>query len=248
MLNPYFTHGIQTERYQVNDIIEESIQIMGMECFYIPRTKGSYDKILGEDARSVFSTAIPIEMYIETTTNKNPGGAGDVFAKFGLEIRDYQELSVSVQRWGRAIAAYYPDLIRPREGDLVYISMGNSFSSNTELHEIKFVEHESPFNQLNQMTIFKLKTEQFRFSNEVFETGIDEVDQYAGLVGTDDILSRLLLEDDTGVIMKESGLGYFKLDTPTELRSIRTFGDNAEIQKQALVFTEFTVTDPFGEI
>jgi len=221
---------------------------MGMECFYIPRTKGSYDKILGEDPRSIFKTAIPIEMYIEISTNKAPGGSGDIFAKFGLEIRDYEELSVSAQRWERAIAAYYPDLKRPKEGDLVYISMGNSFRSNTELHEIKFVEHESPFNQLHQMTIYKLKTEQFRFSNEVFETGIDEVDQYAGLVGTDEILSRLVLEDGSGTILKESGLGTLKLDTPSELRSIRAFGDNAEIQKQALVFTEFSVVDPFGEV
>jgi hypothetical protein len=45
------------------------------------------------------------------------------------------------------------------------------------LFEIRFVEHEQPFYQLNNLPTYKLECELFEYSNEELETGIREVDE-----------------------------------------------------------------------
>jgi hypothetical protein len=42
--------------------------------------------------------------------------------------------------------------------------------------EIKFVEHERPFYQLNNLVVYQLQCELFEYSNETFETGNSDID------------------------------------------------------------------------
>ena len=79
----------------------------------------------------------------------------------------------------RRFASLGTALIRPREGDLVYIPLLRNF------FEISFVEHEN--NQAMYYTlgrgrganvyVYALKMKQFVFSNEIVETGVREVDE-----------------------------------------------------------------------
>jgi hypothetical protein len=59
---------------------------------------------------------------------------------------------------------------RPKEGDLIYFPLGD------RLFEIKFVEHEQPFYQLQKTYTYELKCELFRYEDEEFNTDIDEID------------------------------------------------------------------------
>ena len=64
------------------------------------------------------------------------------------------------------------------------------------MFEIKFVEHEKPFYQLQKNYVYELRCELFRIGDEVIDTGIDEIDdtltggEYDGL--TEDGISTLI--------------------------------------------------------
>ena len=44
------------------------------------------------------------------------------------------------------------------------------------LFEIKYVEHEKPFYQLQKNYVYELRCELFRYEDEIIDTGVDEID------------------------------------------------------------------------
>ena len=169
------TDQITSEQLLVEDLVIEAMQIHGMDVYYLPRTsRDSVDMLYGEDTLKQYVTAYPIEMYLENVSGMD--GEGDFISKFGLEIRDELSLLVSRRRFKYATGA--SNLIRPREGDLVYIPLIQNF------FEITFVEHENDqamFYTLGRgrggnVYVYALKMKQFVFSEEVIDTGNDEID------------------------------------------------------------------------
>jgi hypothetical protein len=174
--NNFPTDQITSEQLLVEDLVIEAMQIHGMDVYYLPRTsRDSVDMLYGEDTLKQYVTAYPIEMYLENVTGMD--GEGDFISKFGLEIRDELSLLVSRRRFKYATGA--SNLIRPREGDLVYIPLIQNF------FEITFVEHENDqamFYTLGRgrggnIYVYSLKMKQFVFSEEVINTGIEEIDE-----------------------------------------------------------------------
>ena len=107
-------------------------------------------------------------MYIENAEGFE--GEGDLFTKFGIELRDQANFVVSRKRWSQLIGANLEKQnFRPREGDLIYLTLTNS------CFEIRRVETETPFYQLSQLPTFRLQCELFEYSGEDFDTGIDTV-------------------------------------------------------------------------
>ena len=173
--NNFPAEQITSEQLLVEDLVIEAMQIHGMDVYYLPRTsRDSVDMLYGEDTLKQYVTAYPIEMYLENVTGMD--GEGDFISKFGLEIRDELSLLVSRRRFKYATGA--SNLIRPREGDLVYIPLIQNF------FEITFVEHENDqamFYTLGRgrggnVYVYALKMKQFVFSEEVINTGNDEID------------------------------------------------------------------------
>jgi hypothetical protein len=177
--NLYFNNfpndQVTSEQLLVEDLVIEAMQMHGMDVYYMPRSSGdSVDMLYGEDTLKRYTVAYPIEMYLENVTGMD--GEGDFISKFGLEIRDEVNLLVSRKRFRYTTGA--SNLIRPREGDLVYIPLIQNF------FEITFVEHEN--NQAMFYTlgrgrggnvyVYALKMKQFVFSEEYIVTGIDEID------------------------------------------------------------------------
>lgn len=177
--NLYFNNfpndQVTSEQLLVEDLVIEAMQVYGMDVYYLPRTSGdSVDMLYGEDTLKQYTVAYPIEMYLENITGMD--GEQDFISKFGLEIRDEVSLLVSRKRFRYTTGA--SNLIRPREGDLVYIPLVQNF------FEITFVEHEN--NQAMFYTlgrgrggnvyVYALKMKQFVFSEEYIVTGIDEID------------------------------------------------------------------------
>lgn len=87
------------------------------------------------------------------------------------------------------------DLVRPREGDLIFMPNANA------LFEITFVEHEQPFYQLNNLPVYKLGISLFEYAGEELDLediGFDEekmgseyeltVDDASGFVEGEDIV------------------------------------------------------------
>jgi len=153
------------------------MQIYGMDVYYLPRTVregNEVDYIYGEDTLKEYKIAHSIEMYLENVTGMD--GEGDFISKFGLEIRDELSLLVSRKRFKYSTSS--SQLIRPREGDLVYLPLLKNF------FEITFVESENDqamFYTLGRgrggnVYVYSLKLKQFVFSNEIVETGNEEID------------------------------------------------------------------------
>jgi len=173
--NNFPAEQITSEQLLVEDLVIEAMQIHGMDVYYMPRTtRSAVDYLYGEDTLKQYVTAYPIEMYLEDVTGME--GEGDFISKFGLEIRDEITMLVSRRRFNYAVGA--ANLIRPREGDLIYVPLVKNF------FEITFVEHEN--NQAMFYTlgrgrggnvyVYAIKMKQFVFSEEIISTGIDEID------------------------------------------------------------------------
>ena len=94
--NHFFSKGTINEQYLYEDLIIEAMQIYGHDVFYLPRTIVNRDTIFDEDALSSFTQAYPVEMYLENVDGYE--GEGDLFTKFGVELRDQATFIVSRKR------------------------------------------------------------------------------------------------------------------------------------------------------
>jgi hypothetical protein len=168
--NHYFSQKVKSEQNLYEDIIIESLKIYGQDIYYLPRDLVNEDKILGEDVPSRFNSAYKVEMYIENTEGFE--GEGDLFTKFGVEIRDQATFIVSRKRWNQTVSRYDNEInsTRPREGDVIYLPLSNS------MFQIMAVEHEQPFYQISNLPTYKLRCELFEYSDEDFDTDVEAID------------------------------------------------------------------------
>ena len=172
----YFNnYGSLSEQRVIEDIIVESIKIMGFDAYYlINENDQARDLLFGEDPLKKFTTAFPLEMYLSNSTEYM--GEKEFFSKFGLEIRN----NVSVILSKRSFAQRVPQdtVTRPREGDLIYIPFLNGTG---ELYEIKFTNQTKDFFMLGRKVpyFYELEMEKFKYSQEVISTGIAEIDDVA---------------------------------------------------------------------
>ena len=168
--NTHFNHAVNTEQHLYEDIVVESLRMYGHECYYLPREVVEEDTILGEDVQSTFGDAYAVEMYIQNVEGFE--GEGDLFSKFGVQVRDQATFIISLRSWERFISldANLATSLRPNEGDLIHFPMSGS------LFEIRFVEHENPFYQVGKLFVFKMQCELFEYSGEDFDTDVQAID------------------------------------------------------------------------
>ena len=168
--NTFFNHAVNTEQHLYEDIVVESLRMYGHECYYLPREVVEEDTILGEDVQSTFGDAYAVEMYIQNVEGFE--GEGDLFSKFGVQVRDQATFIISLRSWERFISldGNLATSLRPNEGDLIHFPMSGS------LFEIRFVEHENPFYQVGKLFVFKMQCELFEYSGEDFDTDVQAID------------------------------------------------------------------------
>lgn len=169
----YFRQNVRSEQNLYEDLIIESLKFYGQDVYYIPREVVYRDMIFDDAVLSRFEFAYKVEMYIENIEGFD--GDGDLFTKFGVEIRDAATFVLARRRWYQEISTkqgFQEDkFYRPREGDLIHLPLSGS------TFEIQKVEDESPFYQLSNLPVFKLRAELFEYSDEDFDTGISEIDR-----------------------------------------------------------------------
>ena len=167
--NPYFKQGVRSEQRLYEDIIIEALKFYGQDVYYLPREVINKDSVFLDDVPSRFGDAYKIEMYIENTDGFD--GEGDLFTKFGVEIRDQATFVVARKRWSELIGNNLATAnFRPREGDLIYLELSQS------LFQIMKVETETPFYQVKDLPTFRLMCELFEYNDEDFDTTIEDID------------------------------------------------------------------------
>ncbi len=175
--NVYFSQAVKSEQHLYEDLIIESLGIYGQDVYYIPRTIVNRDSVLNDDPASTFDDAYLMEMYIDNPEGFD--GAGDLYSKFGLDIKDEATFIVSRRRWDDKVGTFSANVENPRpmEGDLIFLPMTNNF------FEISFVEDEQPFYQLSNLPVYTMKCSLFEYNDEDFETGIVDIDDNVSQVG-----------------------------------------------------------------
>ena len=125
-------------------------------------------------------------------------GSGDILTKFGVRVTDEATFVISKERFEEAVAPFleqdddYTLSNRPKEGDLIFFPLGK------RMFEIKFVEHERPFYQLQKNYVYQLQCELFEYEDEVIDTNVNAIDE---VVQTEGYIARLVL----------SGIGSLQL-------------------------------------
>ena len=199
MLNPFFLQGSKTEQGLIQDLINEQLRMYGVEVYYLPRKYLTQKTIIKEVIESAFDNAYPIEAYVE-----NFDGYGDnttILSKFGIQALNELTIIISKERFEEYITPLIKDQSniklssRPKEGDIIYFPLGD------RLFEIKFVEHEQPFYQLQKNYVYTLKCELFRYEDEVIDTGVSFIDDNIGGSGGEQDSAQV------GVIQKLNMVG-----------------------------------------
>ena len=100
----------------------------------------------------------------------------------------------------------------PQEGDLVYHPiLGKMF-------QVNFVDHDEPFHQLDNNPVYKLRCQQFEYSQEKIDTGITELDNIESELSIDTGEYQFTLEqsgtynEDIRISVDGTDLGLLLID------------------------------------
>lgn len=225
------------EQQLLNDLGNDMIKRYGIDVYYMPRSHINIDKLWLEDTLSQFNQATQIEVYIKTFTGWQ--GEGDLMQKFGISMADQITFSMMRSRWEEEFTLFQPTLIRPLEGDFIYLPLTHA------LFEVKFVEHESNFYQTGQLTYYDIRAERVNYSSEKIQTGVSEIDNIASkFSNAGDEFAMVDQNGDfivtgDGSIIEEGQYSPDKIDGITQ---------NDLFSSQGRQFIDFSKKNPFGEI
>jgi len=246
-INPYISHGTQSEQTLYEDLIIESIKFYGFDIKYMQRNSIDIDVVMNEESSARFDTAHTIEVYLENAEGFE--GEGVLLSKFGLELREEATFIIAKRTWNNVVS----NTTRPMEGDLIYIPFSNSF------FEISFVEHEQPFYQLNNLPIYRLDAKLFEYSGEIFATGnitIDGVmnEGYTMTLGLQNVVGTFQVDEIITVGTLQATITSVNSPTSITVANIintanteRYFipGDNITGQTSGATAAVTTITDNF---
>lgn len=154
ILNPYVQfnkhHGTQALH---DTLVAESIQMRGVEFYYLEREFTNLDLLFGEDPNSRFEKAWKFAAWLNSFESYE--GQQSFFSKFGHVQND--EIRISINP---GLFKYQVNGKEPKLGDLIYMPMDNS------LFEITWVEPYTPFYQAGKNPIRVIVAQKFIYSGE----------------------------------------------------------------------------------
>lgn len=224
-LNPYFLQGTSGEQGLLQDLINEHLTIFGIEVHYLPRTIFNTDNILQEVESSSFSDNFILEAYMTNYDGYAPDS--DIMTKFGLRLKNEINLVISKERFEDFIGSYLGGqnwaidnnfitgqgqylAIRPAEGDLIWFPLGE------RLFEIKRVEAEKPFYQLNKTYVYELQCELYEYEGEVIDTTSELVNSAIEDEGYVTTMSLVSVGTDAVASVSIGGTGMVRQLTLTD--------------------------------
>ena len=211
----------------------------------MPRTLVNRDTIFDEDELSKFTQQYPLEMYMENVEGYE--GEGELFTRFGIEIRDQATFVLSKRRWEQMVdreedaGGTFQLKARPAEGDLLF------FPKTKSLFEIKMVEFQNPFYQLGKIYTFRLQCELFEYSSERLDTGDSDIDGIEDLQSLDILQFQFQLEN--GDLLKLEDNDTLILESfQTSRGNVGVDNEDFDSWQTASNILDFTEKNPFGEI
>ena len=266
--NRYFNQytPVKQEQNLVEDLIIESIKIYGVDGYYLPRTHVNLDKIYGEDASMLFDDALEMEFYIKSFDGFQ--GQEDFLAKFGLQVDESVTFVVSQKRFTQSlktsiiteysynmltedgdellsnrndVSEYdYETIVRPREGDLIFIPMLKA------MYEIKFTQNIENFFQLGKLYTYELRCDKLEYSSERINTDITEVDGIEDKYSLSTTNSEKLLDEDAFLFLHEDGT--FVVNEADVVVAVEISADNEEIGQKIIDddILDFSEQNPFS--
>ena len=257
---------VKQEQSLVEDLIIESIKIYGIDGYYLPRTHVNLDKIYGEDASMLFDDALEMELYVKSFDGFM--GQEDFLAKFGLQVDESVTFVISQKRFTQSlktsiiteysynmltedgdellsnrnnVSEYdYEAIIRPREGDLIWIPMFES------LYEIKFTQNIENFFQLGKLYTYELRCDRLEYSSERINTDITEIDAVEDQYSLSTTNREKLLDEDAFLFLHEDGT--FVVNEADVVVIAEIAADNEEIGQKIIDddILDFSEQNPFS--
>jgi len=212
---------VKQEQNLVEDLIIESIKIYGVDGYYLPRTHVNLDRLLGEDASVLFDDALEMEMFIKSFDGFQ--GQEDFLSKFGLQIDESITFVVAQKRFLQSLKPLlmteygytykledgnelldeqsydYDAILRPREGDLIWIPMLGY------IYEIKFTENIENFFQLGKLYTFEMRCDRLEYSSERLDTGVSAIDDIETQYSMSTVNNEKMLEEEGFFLLLEDG-------------------------------------------
>lgn len=244
MATNFFFNNFRSSQEQqlLENLIVESIRIYGENMYYVPRNLNNFDHLLTADDQSSYTNPYMVEIYIKSVDGFS--GDGNFMSKFGLEIRDQVVFSIAQKVFNQEIGAYTA-LTRPREGDLIF------FPLNNKCFQIKYVNKFEMFYQLGALQTWEMTCELFEYSNEVFNTGIPEIDaiqvKYSSNIldwSIRDEQSNYLMDEDDNYLVME-GYDLEEIVAGAQNETIKEGNENFPSGSDS--FIDFSARDPFSE-
>ena len=257
---------VKQEQSLVEDLIIESIKIYGIDGYYLPRTHVNLDKIYGEDASMLFDDALEMELYVKSFDGFM--GQEDFLAKFGLQVDESVTFVISQKRFTQSlktsliteysynmltedgdellsnrndVSEYdYDAIIRPREGDLIWIPMFES------MYEIKFTQNIENFFQLGKLYTYELRCDRLEYSSERINTDVTEIDAVEDQYSLSTTNREKLLDEDAFLFLHEDGT--FVVNEADVVVIAEIAADNEEIGQKIIDddILDFSEQNPFS--
>jgi len=265
--NRYFNQYslIASEQSLVEELIIESIKIYGVTAYYLPRELNNIDRIYGEDVTSKFEDALEMELYIKSYDGFQ--GQEDFISKFGLQIDESITFVVAQKRFTQSLktsilteysynllnedgeqllldrtdAWDYSAILRPREGDLIYVPMLQY------MYEIKFTENIENFFQLGKLYTYEMRCDRFEYSSEEINTDVTEVDAIEDEYSLSTTIAEKLLDEESNLHILEDGT--YIVNEGDIIVAQEVIADNEEIEQKIIDddIIDFTEFNPFAE-
>jgi hypothetical protein len=134
----------------------------------------------------------------------------------------------------------YETIVRPREGDLIWISMLKA------MYEIKFTQNIENFFQLGKLYTYELRCDKLEYSSERINTDIAEVDGIEDKYSLSTTNSEKLLDEDAFLFLLEDGT--FIVNEADVVVAAEISADNEEIGQKIIDddILDFSEQNPFS--
>jgi hypothetical protein len=134
----------------------------------------------------------------------------------------------------------YETIVRPREGDLIWISMLKA------MYEIKFTQNIENFFQLGKLYTYELRCDKLEYSSERINTDITEIDANEDQYSLSTANNEKLLDEDNFLFLLEDGT--FIINEADVVVLAEFSADNEEIGQKIIDddILDFSEQNPFS--
>jgi hypothetical protein len=203
-----------------------------------------------------------MELYVKSFDGFQ--GAEDFLSKFGLQIDEQITFVVAQKRFDQALkecylteyghnlvyedsedilkeSTYdYTEIIRPREGDLIWFPMAKY------MFQIKFTENIENFFQLGKLYTYEMRCERFDYSNERIDTDVADIDEIEDIYSQSTSEVDRVIDEEGFVLLNEEG--GFIVEEGIYVQQADVSAENEYIQQRIIDddILDFSENNPFA--